>query len=593
MYFHPDDIKAQQTLSMVKLKTESYQQAIINFGKLVAEYPDNIDVRNGLASAYIRAEKYEDARTVFEDIIRKFKGHEKTAYAQNALKYFCNVPLSVIKCGNEIDKDIAHQMLSVIDMIFTEDLSRAEVSLRHLQKIYPDNLDVLALNAALSIQKNNIPDAYENYLNIIAEKPNHDAALSGLLYLAQTSDLQNEIFKTLEKIYKTNPSANLGVKLAALAHNNNRTSYAEILLHTLQKKYPNDPDISLALLTLYSTTDTPHNKVQNLILSSLKKFKDPLIQEQILSYAEALSNAKFFAKTLGIYKKSVTKADPSLLLKYGQVQNHLGNKKAARIIFKDIIRFYPSFEPAYKHLVQGYIQDKNFKTARDIVNRLDVNSSLKVTLYAHIDYFSGQPQKAINRLFEAYNIYETHDLLHSIYDLYEIQGEHDKAIKLLIDHYNPHHDPNMNIGMILGTHYLKSKDYLKAENILRPLAALPTSTNNGDFLNNFSLARYYNYQEDALFFSEAALQIDPDNIDYIKSYIVIAAAHKHYDRVIAMAKKHDLSAPSRISDPSLLYALALSYAETGQGNISREFYNKLKSNTVDFFEKDKVKNIII
>ena len=156
----------------------------------------------------------------------------------------------------------------------------------------------------------------------------------------------------------------------------------------------------------------------------------------------------------------------------------------------------------------------------------------------------------------------------------------------LAQNYRANSDPNMDIGMILGTYYLNAKNYVKAENIFRPLATLAEARSNGAFLNNFALTRYYNYQDDALYFVESALNLDPNNSNYQKSYIVIASNHKKFKTAVKIAKDNNYTV-DKIDDPSVLYALASSYANIGDKNNAFPYYQKLNSISEDFFEKEK------
>lgn len=593
-YFHPDDPKGHQMFGLIKLKTNAHHQAVNSFSKIIQENPNNIDAFNGLASAHVRMKDYSDAQKVFRDILRQFKNHPKTSYARTALRYFCSSPLSSLDCNNAEDSDIAQEMISIIDMIFIEDIDDAEISLRHLETVYPDNLDVKALHSTLYLQKNEIENAYKNYLRIVQKNPNHEQTLAGLLYLARNKDLQGEIFKVLDSSYKQNPTTYLGVQVATLAHNKGDTAYAEQILNRLIRQDPNGADIYFALLTIYNASNADKAKSKNLIRNALKRFKTPFLQEQFLGYAETLKDLRFMKETLEIYSKSVQKPEPSLLLKYGQIQMTLGNKKAARNIFKGITRYYPYYEPAYKHLVQLYIKNKEFREARKTVNKMDVHSSLKTILFAHIDYFSGNPKLGIERLKDAYNIFKKNDILYALYELYNIQGQKNKALKTLADHYQPKDKPDIKIAMALGTYYLKTKEYTKADIILRPLIGMPEAGRSGDALNNIALARYYNYHDDALYLIEAALRIDPNNLDYKKSFIVIGTANKKYKDVLRMAFDYKIN-PNNVDDPSVLFALAQCYAKIKNKSSASRTIAKLERVKGDFFEKSQIpdlKNIV-
>ena len=98
-------------------------------------------------------ERFESAQETFENIIRLFKDDPKTSYARTALKYFCKSPLAALDCETHQSSNTAYEIVSVVDKIYIEDITAAEVALRDLEKVHPNNLDVLALNSSLYLQK--------------------------------------------------------------------------------------------------------------------------------------------------------------------------------------------------------------------------------------------------------------------------------------------------------------------------------------------------------------------------------------------------------------------------------------------------------
>ena len=586
--YYPTDAQALQTMALLKLYQGSSREAITDLTEIVQTQPENYLALNMLGSAYLRIQDYDNADIIFREFVKRFPQQDSTA--SYALKWMCGS--AQVKLDNQTycqkpkDADIAEQMLKIVTYIYLGQTEEAEKALDILTKIQPNNLDVMALSAKVQANKDNYQDALSGYIKILTLNPEHIDALAGLSSLATVKKLHPILLEKLNNLYKEKNSIETGLIVSSVYYQMGDTPKAFEILQELQEKHPNNLKIAENIVRL-SISDPRYYHIVKKFLSPLAlKTQDIKTLEFLIAAANHIKDKKLMGEIIDIYLKRNNKPNYAYIRERGRIYQQMGDMPRAEQTYKMLIKTMPDKVNFYYDLVLVYIAQKKYDNALKTLEGLKTNHFMKTRLISLVYNKQGDKQKALALLQTEFIKNKNQNLLGDIYRLLKDMKGKESALEFLEKNYNKK-GIAPKVGMMLANIYIQKKDYSKAEAILTPLKN--NYYNNGYYLNNYALIRYYTGHKDAFTYAERALTSDGNNPNYQATYGLIAVSIGKYQEARAVLEGNLSSLD--MNNPSLLYALVMAYAQTGRKDYAKQYYDKLLSFKEDYFEKSKLESL--
>ncbi|MDH5645001.1 MAG: tetratricopeptide repeat protein [Candidatus Heimdallarchaeota archaeon] len=379
----------------------------------IQKLPEEPKLIFALAGVYVREDRTDDALSLFEGIIDKWKVSPigLKARIESAKIYISRSQMR--KAYHLIDEVLDetpndHDALLLKGKIALQDKKNAEAitAFRIILKTQPDKIEVLNLIAEAHLAEGSMKLAHENLMKVVDLLPNNVDALSRLVrYFIVARDKEN-IKKYINKVLEIEPNniEALTIKSSILTASN-KIEQAIQVLNKLKKIAPEKSDPYFRMGRIY--------KAQKKLIKAKKEFEEAFSRDP---------------------------KSKNLLAELIDLQLKMGEISEAEIMLKNIIKSEPEFEMAYQFIGMVFLAKKDFSSAKYAFNKAYMRSA-DVNLLAQLisayvaDKDEPGARAKLEGIIKQYPDHPTaHSLLGVLYQqqnmLREAESEFEQQVKL-------------------------------------------------------------------------------------------------------------------------------------------------------------------
>jgi len=339
---YPDDKRVYKNLGIVYQRQKDYKNAISNFEKSIALDAKDDEIVKSLAACYHFEKDYEKALKLYDEILISEPNDIETktnkAIALHAMKNY-------------------EDAIAMYNDILTQKDS----------ELIQNNLtDALVSQGKIELEKQNYSNATDTFIKAISRGTKDSEAYFGLARAYRACNNNEKATEYYEKAISLNPEKTLY-----------SSEFAEFISEINSVK-DNTESYSGEIQTVYisDTTSPQSNNEQDV---NLKKNKDLILN------GDELFKTKKYDESLNAYKEALVlnPSDSETLLKIGNIYQIKNDYKNAVDFYKKSIFVNPEYADGWFNLGLVYANKKQVDESKKCFNKaIEINNSYAYAYYA-------------------------------------------------------------------------------------------------------------------------------------------------------------------------------------------------------------------
>lgn len=549
--YYSYDEKALEYIAQIKLHEESFHQALRDYEMIYKQNPFNLNAYNGMISAFIQTENHDLLPKWIDKTLKQFSLPHETAYPLTVAKFVCGYRLATANCKSAQSKDLAAQLLKVVDSFYYGRQDRAEETLNLLSEKFPEYADIWALKALMELRKEKEVRAYDYYTKALLLDARNRQALEGMEILYNMPQMRKRVLEFLWKYYDKTKTGDLLGTWLKLSYNPKKIETLRTEIAPFLKQEIHSYDFWYIASSL---TDGKEEKYSYLVNAAKEVRND--IEFRLLR--GQLPQGKTMRKIFDAYEATHADINYDAVLDIANYDIQIDNYTDAEFYLNKLIKKEPNNGKAYDSMARiMFLRGEMNRLQTYLITHSELfDYGKKTSLKAWMLYKSNMTKEAILYLTEQYNSTKNNEILLTLYEIQKRESSEKKAIEILETY--PDSTQYAPIAIMLSNYYMKDKQYEKAERLLRTIK--DTQQNDTDFLSLYAMARHHIGEADGFIYAKKLIEYDSGNKKYNRIYGLTAFDYGEYDIAVEALKtaKDDFPKDELIAKK---YSLALKEQE--------------------------------
>jgi len=585
--------QARMLLAQANLRSGDPAKALNTLQPLLGDNSSNADALSIAAEAYLQAGDPRRAEAAFARI-SKINPDDVPSRSALALveigKGRVEQGIAALKALSASDTSPVADLALVTTLIQRKDWDQALKALDTLERKTPDNAGPLNLRGRIELVRGNQDKAVQAFEAALKRDPAYFPAAASLASLDMAAKKPDAAMERFQKVLAVDPRS-LAASMAVIALREERGDNKEELVAALEKlikQMPGEARPRLALIEL----QLRRQQVKAALLAATEAAaalpSNPSVLRQ-LAGAQAMSGD--YNQAVSTYNKLIAlqPSSPEPLMLLAQVYAARGDKAASKQAMERALKLKPGYQPAQRALIANELAAGNFAEAHKLAEAMKAlypNDPLVLSISGDIAVVRKDWNAAALNYRAALKLLPQVDVATKLHRVLLGSGKQAEARQFESDWLTAHPKDvkfliyTADAALLLPDHDLARERYT---------AVLKLQPDNANALNNLAWLLNRSKDPKALAYAEKAVQLAPQNADYMDTLAQVLATSGRFDKAIEIQKKAVDMSPDHAMRR---FHLAQFYAGAGQKALAREQLQRLAALGDGFGQQAEVRKLL-